>query len=79
VALARCCVLALFFVATSAGPAPRAQVVPYRHTDFPPGRIQSGLVGERGVLHKVPAGGPISRVNKSGTPPNSVAIAWREK
>jgi Xaa-Pro aminopeptidase len=29
-------VLALFFVATSAGPAPRAQVVPYHQTDFPP-------------------------------------------
>jgi len=36
VALPRCCVLALFFVATSAGPAPRAQVVPYHQTDFPP-------------------------------------------
>ncbi len=35
-ALPRCCVLALFFVATSAGPAPRAQVVPYHQTDFPP-------------------------------------------
>jgi Xaa-Pro aminopeptidase len=26
------------------------------------------LVGEGGVLQKVPAGGPISRVDRSGTP-----------
>jgi len=35
------------------------------------------LVGEGGVLQKVPAGGPISRVDRSGLP-NNVAIAWRE-
>ena len=34
--LPRCCVLALFFVATFARPAPRAQTVPYHPTDFPP-------------------------------------------
>jgi Xaa-Pro aminopeptidase len=32
----RCCVLAVFFVATLAGPASRAQPVPYHQTDFPP-------------------------------------------